>query len=375
MAKLKKISKLVMPVLAAAQPIKTAKLSLDPFNPRLHGNSAFGNKSEEGILKALWEYGVEDIVESIANTGYHKLEPFFAEDNGNGTFTVVEGNRRLAALKLLLNPSLADKIGAKVPPLKGEVRDQCLEVPVVVDKREKVWAFIGMKHLNGPRQWEANGKAYYVKKVHEEEHHSLDEIAAAIGSEPVLVRGWYRALKVLDQARAWKVFEESNRFKKRLSLSHLYQGLEYPGFQKHLGMENWKTPDASPVPDKRKKELAEVLLWLFGNKKKDIRPLIESQNPDLKDLDRALTTPSGVAELRRGAGLSVAVDASEGEEVIVDRCLRTSLEQLERANSKFPVAYSGQPSYKELLLKIDSVVEAMLKHQQFEDYKSEKAKK
>ncbi len=375
MAKSKHATKKVMPVLAASQPIKTSQLLLDPRNPRLHGNSAFGSKNEQEILKALWEYGVDDIVESIANTGYHKLEPFFAEENRNGTYTVVEGNRRLAALKLLLNPSLAEKIGAKVPPLKGEVRDQCLEVPVVVDRRQKVWAFIGMKHLNGPRQWDANGKAYYVKTVHEVERHSLADIAAAIGSEPILVRGWYRSLKVLDQAKKWGVYNEEKRFKKRLALSHLYQGLEYPGFQKHLGMEGWKTPDPAPVPETKKKELGEVLLWLFGDKKKDIRPLIESQNPDLKDLDRALINHSGVAELRRGAGLRIAVDASEGEEVIVDRCLRVALEQLERANSKFPVAYSGQPSYRELLSKIQSLVDAILKHQQFEDFKSEKKKK
>jgi hypothetical protein len=338
---------------------------LDPFNPRLKGDLAFGSKDPKKVLRTVWQYGVDDIVESISHTGYQKLEPFFAEKD---TLIVIEGNRRLAALKLLLNPKLADDIGAEVPPLRPDIRKQCEKVPVVFGRRSDVWAFVGMKHLNGPRQWDALGKAFYVKRVKEEDGRTLEEIAAAIGSDLELVRGWYRALRVLDQAKEWGVYDEKNHFKKSLYISHLYQGLEYPGFQEFLGMKGWSTPDETPVPVSRKKELGELLVWLWGDRKRDVRPLVWSQNPDLKNLDRALQTQAGRAELRRDAPLSMAVEASEGDEVVVLRSLQLALEQMEKAQSKFPIAYKGQTEVSDLLKKLDNVLKGIIHQKEFGDY-------
>ena len=98
----------------------------------------------------------------------------------------------------------------------------------------------------------------------------------------------------------------------KVSLSHLYTGLRYPGFQKHLGIKPSK--EIVLVPKSHYKELAEVMTWLFGSKTRSQLALIKSQTPDLKNLDDVLQTPRGVAALRAGLGLDRATEITKGDD-------------------------------------------------------------
>ena len=40
-----------------------------------------------------------------------------------------------------------------------------------------------------------------------------------------------------------------------------------------------KTPE--PVPPEKKEALGELCRWLYGSKKEETRPVVQSQNPDL----------------------------------------------------------------------------------------------
>lgn len=85
-------------------------ISLDVDNPRLIGykrRGSFGKQSE--IVKILVEnYEVIDICKSILNNGFHPDEILIIipkSENSRGSI-VVEGNRRLCACKILLNPDI-----------------------------------------------------------------------------------------------------------------------------------------------------------------------------------------------------------------------------------------------------------------------------
>ena len=78
---------------------------LDPENPRL-ATSVKRPTQQELIADLLEHEEVMDLVRDIARQGYFPNELLVAIRDGPNTI-VVEGNRRLAALKLLLNPELA----------------------------------------------------------------------------------------------------------------------------------------------------------------------------------------------------------------------------------------------------------------------------
>src|SRR5205809_6402165 len=95
-----------------AEPLRSLELFLDPANPRLL-DSHFSIAQQDEILKRLWkEFNVEEIVDSIvASNEFWKHEPLIA-CREHARLVVVEGNRRLAAVQLLLSPQRQRKIGA-----------------------------------------------------------------------------------------------------------------------------------------------------------------------------------------------------------------------------------------------------------------------
>src|SRR5689334_14894941 len=75
-------------------------LSLDPLNPRLPDGMERASQPE--LLAVLAEdYHLQDLGRSLADNGYFAEEPLVVVPSKRDTWTVVEGNRRLAALKLL----------------------------------------------------------------------------------------------------------------------------------------------------------------------------------------------------------------------------------------------------------------------------------
>jgi hypothetical protein len=61
-----------------------------------------------------------------------------------------------------------------------------------------------------------------------------------------------------------------------------------------LGLhDEWRSndPKPNPVPKKNLANLQQVLLWLYGSKPDGVKPVITSQNPDLKFLGAVLENP------------------------------------------------------------------------------------
>lgn len=91
--------------------INPTELSFDSNNPRISEFNISPKAKEEDIISILWNVmGVEEIVLSIKASGFFDNEPLIAIKE-NGKNIVIEGNRRLAAVKCILNPTYADSIG------------------------------------------------------------------------------------------------------------------------------------------------------------------------------------------------------------------------------------------------------------------------
>src|SRR5436190_24252332 len=85
-------------------------LDLDPENPRLDRRTVEGGQA--GIAKVIAErYRAVEVATSIAEHGYFASEPLIAI-KADSRYTVLEGNRRLAALKGLTDATLQGELGA-----------------------------------------------------------------------------------------------------------------------------------------------------------------------------------------------------------------------------------------------------------------------
>lgn len=309
-------------------------LDFDLENPRLSQVATDELDDEPTLIRFLWkEMNVEEIALSIAAWGYYEHEPLFAIKN-RSRYTVIEGNRRLAAVKILLDPKLRALVRAELPPLKRAVAGQLRQLPVIITTRKKVWQYIGFKHVNGPKPWGAVAKARYIARCVNEFNVSLDDIPKLIGDTHATVRRLYRGLMVLDQAQQQGLYDVDDRANKRLFFSHLYTGLGYPGFQSFLGIKEETSYKPKPVPAKNKKRLGQLCVWLFGSQDQGTQPLIKSQNPDLRRLDEALQTERGRDALTAGLPLALAYDASIGDERRFREALIQAKVHMEQATGK-----------------------------------------
>jgi hypothetical protein len=100
-------------------------------------------------------------------------------------FRVLEGNRRLAAIRILQNPDLAKGTGITVPELTKEVRDSLEQVTVyAVANPEQARDFIGFKHINGPHKWDGLAKARFAAdwcRKEKDNGLTLEKIAQRLG--------------------------------------------------------------------------------------------------------------------------------------------------------------------------------------------------
>ena len=334
-----------------AQPyelMEVGKLCLDKDNPRL-AEFALGDKpTQQELLKILWQkVAVDEVAMSIAARGYFPHEPLFVEEEGD-KLVVIEGNRRLAAVKLLLDAEARKRLRiADLPSINPKLARSLARLPVVRTTRKDLWQYLGFKHVNGPAKWGSYAKARYIARVRRDFGVPLEAIAEQIGDRNRTVQRLHRAMMVLEQAEESGVFKRENRFKSGFSFSHLYTGLDYEGFKRFLKLKDESAESPAPVPPDRMRELGELCRWLYGDRRESIRPIIESQNPDLAILDEVLQKDAAIDTLRNGLPLHVARDVSLGDERIFRQALQDAKYGLQKATGTLTTGFKAE--YLDLL--------------------------
>ena len=335
--------------------LQTETLHFDRQNPRLVEFGIDEHTSDEKILKILWDaMDIRELIQSIAASGYFPHEALIVTEEG-GKYIVIEGNRRLAALKVLLEPGLVQKHGWEVEQIDDEARKKLEIVPCIVSTREASWKYLGFKHVNGPAKWSSYAKAAYIAHVHNEYGVSLTQIAEQIGDRHNTVQKLYRGWMVLEEAEKNEVYHRENRWNNQLAFSHLYTGLERNGIRTFLDLKPKEDESEEPVPIKKLKELGELLTWLYGNKKEKKPPVIRSQNPDLKYLDQVLTCKEATSELRLTGDLDEAYELSRPSEAVLEEALLSAKRELKKAHSHFSTGFNNSPD----LLKLAGTVANM----------------
>lgn len=324
-------------------------LLLDPENPRLAGYP-LRVADQSKILEWLWTYKhVEELVDSMLAGGYWEHEELFVTPGPEpGTFVVVEGNRRLAAVKVLMEPECRVTLAiTKEWSLTEDVRNSLERLPVIVQPREEIWGYVGFKHLNGPQPWDSIAKAKYICRVHEEFGQPLATIASTLGDRNATVVRLYRGYLVLQQALESEIFEIEDRASPKFAFSHLWTALGYSSVKKFLGLEESDIDTRNPVPEHRQAALGELLLWLYGSKSRGRDPLIRSQNPHLRQMAEVLDSDRGLQYLRAQKPLSSALDAARGDERLFRDALTNAESELRSAARLVATGYSGDAALLE----------------------------
>ena len=274
-------------------------LKLDLANPRIP-DATFPD--EQAVLEYLYtQADLGELIQSIGNSGWLDFEPPIVEER---SMVVVEGNRRLAALRILANPSLQKYFKVTLPePLHERARPEFIQVNLVSSRKE-ARDFIGFKHVNGAFKWDSYAKAKFPY-TWLKDGDGIDEVSHRLGDGHNTISRLVNGVVVLEQAEMSRLFDKEQRSKKSFYFSHLYTALSTANIRNFLGLpENDNSVlSPEPVPTEKRGNLRDLLSWLYGQD--DSPSVIRSQNPDLGRLvsilgnDRATTVLTSTRDLDR----------------------------------------------------------------------------
>ncbi len=317
--------------------IPLGQLRLDMHNPRLSVEDQGGTQEDLAVSLDL-AFQALTVAESIASHGYFESEPLIAVEEG-GHFVVVEGNRRLTALLGLADETLRKNLANRDlwEPLaeRASLSLESLVPVVVVADRAEATPIIGFRHISGILQWEPFAQARYIARLVDEEGMSPVEVAMMIGIDRTRVGNLYRDQAIVSQAQSLGL--ETGHVERTFSL--ITVAMSTPRLRDHIGAQlgSRTEPGVPPLPVEYEHELRELITWLYGDD--DVEPVIR-ESRDISKLGNVVVNPIGLAALRRGETLEVALQRVKDSEVnprqrLVNR-LRTGKNALAAALEDLP---------------------------------------
>lgn len=282
------------------EPISPTQLALDPHNPRLHADEEGG--SQHDLIKVMIErFKLDELAESVISSGYLTFDPIVAYRENDET-VVLEGNRRIATLQLLLEPERAPtRYRAKWEEFSGRISPEVMstikevEVRIVPSRSDmEVRSYIGFRHVTGILQWPALEKASFIAELINAGW-TYEKIADRLGSYPKHVERHYVGYRIVQQAIEGEVPGSENLER---SFGVLMRALQSPHIRRFIGVDFPGDPQASkePVPKENLEEFANFVAWTFGANDRE-RVLKDSRQ--LTKWGEILSSAEALSYLRR----------------------------------------------------------------------------
>lgn len=310
------------PPKAAAQPAPTMnapirfipldQLLLDGRNPRF-GVEKGERANQKDILDFIVEnFGVEDVISSLAYNGYFEAEPLIARRESDGSYVVVEGNRRLSACLILAGSERAknqksrflDIIRSKIGAWTNET-----QVPVHVfeagDNSLKLNAYLGVRHIMSAKAWDSYAKASWIDDVISSGEMTLEQISEVTGDKNRTIQRLLEGYYFINQLREEGLFIPANSLRKGrgsnpdFPFSWVYTFLDYSPVRNYLGLGEFDPKNRKPIPKGRQADSAAAISYMFGDRGKAKNALI-TDSRQLGALANAIADPNKRELLRAG---------------------------------------------------------------------------
>ena len=186
-----------LPPIGQAEPVPVEFLDFDENNARFTPDKRPSSSNDSAVISMLAATAdLSELIQSISTSGYINIEPLIVIER-RGRLAVLEGNRRLAAVKALRDPELAKAARISTPPMELAQRATLNELLAYrVADEDEARDLIGFKHINGPQSWDAFAKARFAARWLDDEHRkkaagqphlTLERIASRMGDEHLTI--------------------------------------------------------------------------------------------------------------------------------------------------------------------------------------------
>lgn len=197
---------------------------LDPNNPRFWQDSSsklipdvkiIDEKIQLKTYELMQSFGIDDLYVNILRNGFLPLDRIVVRAISGHTdkYVVVEGNRRLTALRRLrknIEDELVDEEGIDEAHL-DKIKNNTNSLKVLLYKGSELhdisWLLQGIRHISGIRNWGPAQQARLVVDRVDNHKMSFTEAGQQFGISPQKVGRLYRVFKALEQMKVDDEFQ------------------------------------------------------------------------------------------------------------------------------------------------------------------------
>jgi hypothetical protein len=315
-----------------------ADFYLDPTNPRLGRANAGPDVPQSRVMEIMRTWALDELAVSFLESGFWPQEAVIVvKEQLYGPpekIVVVEGNRRIAALRYLQDAFNGNPVSRRwkelvdgaTPPSELFTR-----IPyIIADSRADVTAFLGFRHVTGIKEWNPGQKAEYIAHLVDDLNMSYEEIRKKIGSRAETVRRNYIAYRIFQQLEEFSEQISTEKIEDRFSV--LFLSLRERGVQRYLSVDIRAEPEEAhdPVPNTKLDDLLYYAIWLFGTDKK--KPLF-TDSRYVGDFGKVLESPEAVEYLKSSdePSFELALQKAGIEEKELIQRVQESTDQIEQA--------------------------------------------
>jgi len=330
--------------------LEVEHLIFDQENPRLPPSARGGDESQ--ILDwMLRDSSLFDLMQSIGQDGYFDGEPILVaktwpgHEQFDGTYVVVEGNRRLAAVKLLAQPELAPRREDRARSIADNASQHPDRVAAIVyGSRGEVLHRVGYRHITGIKEWDSLAKARYLRDLlgsqplaEDELLERLRELAKRVGAgtRTDYVRKLLDALSVLDFAADRDFWQLKDVSEETFKFSLLSTALSYTNIADWIELRSESYLTSSELVEPNVKDLFE---WIFSPTGERGKPVVP-ESRQLSVLASIVSAPRAVETLRETRSLararlltSASIDAYRDSMKAAQQTLDIALRELASAS-------------------------------------------
>lgn len=312
------------------QSIKIENLHLDPDNPRF--GSELNSTNEVEILDHIVEsFGVDDILGSLSINGFFAAESLVGipVESNDGHYTIIEGNRRLAACLIFngderaINQLKRTKHYANIAD-KHRV-EKIVEVPVnIYPSRKKLLSYLGIRHILGPKGWDSYAKATWLFNVliKENSGQTIKEVSEMIGDKHHTIKKILEGYVLIKQLESNGLFSPDDSMRKGKGsntdypFSWVYTAIGYSNIRNWI---NAKDLDTNTIPDKNYKlvdgpqdleNAAKLVKFLFGSESSSFNPSVKDSR-DIRIIAEIVKNDEQIRALEKGRSIDEVKKLSE----------------------------------------------------------------
>lgn len=320
--------------------IKLSDLKLDNQNPRLPKSVREKTLSEEELVNyLLLDASLIELILAIGGNGFFPGEQLLVVlDETDGKYRVIEGNRRLSAVKLLNNPEIATVQKNRLRQALAEaVVPPPSEIPCLIfDNVQDIHKYLGFVHITGKKEWRTLEKARYLYELKSTMFANSDlfntarEIAKMIGSRTDYVK------RVLVGFEMYQIIEDEDFYQirdlndKTFFFNYIIDSLNKNNIKNFLGVDF--------ECDNPKEKMSQINIkkwthWLYEKNDQNKTRLIGNSS-DLSDLNAILGNERALNAFdEKGYSLHQAKELTGELDDVFKQFVQNAVHNLEKADN------------------------------------------